>query len=356
MKAYEEKLLQKAKQEEAIIKTDPASVLLAYERRKEEAPERKKKKWILPLSLSSSLLAAASVVTAIVIVNNQGEGPNGIPFKPEASSVMAEELFSFHSFEGGREASSLMRRSFYKGRNEAFSSTPFYQTASSFEEYYSFFSSCHTYDSNALSVSHTVLEDPFLHSGRSYAYKGEFSYEEKSIFTLYYSDMGGMKEKKEATFFAYYESPEGEYEVTIKKEEEVDEEEREKKISLSFFNVANESDIFLIERKEEIEEKEEERSYSLERFASFSAYQAEESYLSLSFEIEKDHGQETSFEIEKGEKEFEYENILAVEEGYSFDASFDDGKTEYRFENVSLALLENGHSYSYQEENYFFAK
>lgn len=356
MKAYEEKLLQKARKEELTIRTDPERILLAYEQRKKETPATKEKKWILPLSLSSSLLVAASIVTAIVVINKQGEGPKGIPFKPEASSVMAEELFSFYSFEGGREASSLMRNPLLKAKSGLSSTTPFYQTASAFEEYYSFFVSCYTFDSSDLTVSHTVLETPFLYNERSYTYKGEFSYEDKSIFTLYYSDMSELKGKKEATFFAYYESEQGDYEVTIEKEEEIEEDEREKKISLSFFNVDKGSDIFLIERKEEVAEKEEERSYSLERFDSLSSYQAKKPYLSLSFEIEQDHSKESSFEIERGEKEFEYENILATEGGYSFIASFDDNETEHRFENVVLTLLENGRSYSYQEENYFFAK
>lgn len=355
MKAYEEKLLQKAKQEEVAIKTDPERVLLAYKQRKKEVPEKKKKKWVLPLSTASSLLVAASIAITIVVVNNQGDGHKGIPFKPEASSVMVEELFSFHSFEGDTKAAPLMRRSLLR-ENDASARTPFYQTAMTFDKYYSFFSSCYTYDPKALEVTHIVLEDPFEFGGRSYSYKGEFSYEDKDIFTLYYSDMSGLSNKKEATFFAYYESEEGRYEVTIEKEEEIEADESEKQISLSFFNVDDRSDIFLIERKEEIEEKEEERSYSLERFGSQSSYEAKESYLSLSFEIEKDHNEETSFEVEEGEEEYEYENILSTEEGFSFDASFESSGDEYRFENVRLTLLENGRSYSHQEENYFFSK
>lgn len=355
MKAYEEKLLQKAREEEVTIKTDPERILLAYEQRKKETPGKKKKKWVLPLSLSSSLLVAASIAITIVVINNQGDGHKGIPFKPEASSVMVEELFSFHSFEGDAKAAPLMRRSLLR-ENDVSTRTPFYQTASTFDKYYSFFSSCYAYDPSFLEATHVVLKDPFLFGDHAYSYKGEFTYDDKEMFTLYYSDMSGLSNKKEATFFAYYESEEGRYEVTIEKEEEIDEDEREKQISLSFFSVDNRSDIFLIERKEEIEEKEEERSYSLERFDSVSSYEDKEPYLSLSFEIEKDHNEETSFEVEEGEEEYEYENILSTKEGFSFDASFDNNENEYRFENVALTLLENGRSYSHQEENYFFAK
>lgn len=354
MKAYEEKLIEKVRLEPHEIKLDSSKVLSLYKSEKNSVKEvSKKKKWVLPVSLLSSALALASIVTVTVIIAKNNEPK--IPYAPDSSNILMQELFSFNAFNNGSSkgiARTPLARQLFKEKGQE---ENFYTCAKTFEDYYSFFENCLFFKENELTSKDVVLESPYIEGKDTYKYRSDFIYKDETIFSFYYDDLSSLKNKEKVEFNTLYIANEDKYKVNVVKEEEVDENESESEISLIFQNLNNESDIFLIEKEHEVEGNETERSFKLERFNSQVSLNNEEPFLSISFELEtEEEGAETNFAVIKDATEFNYEEIRAISNGFSFNMHMEEEEIEESFSNTYLYIDNGTHRYVWEtlEKNF----
>ena len=358
MKRFDdEKILSSVKEGERYeIRTTSEDVLRQYRLRKVETPknEKAKKAWPFALGFGGAALFAASIALTVILLP-KGE-TNTIPFLPSESHAFLEELSSFSFYQGKKSQSPSLKR-FQKG-DVSFSDNEddfFYDAVSSFDTHFDFFASCFHFEEGKLEIKNVVLDTPYILLGKSYPYRSDFLYSESPLFQMYYGDLEILSSKEKASIDVVYLLNEKTYQVTVTKEFEEKEGEKEEEISLSFFEVEGE-EIFKIEKEKEIEEGEAEHSYTIKKYLSKASFEEDDPYLSISFELEKEgSSEESSFEIEYQDAEYCFEKITYKKDVYTFDI---EGEKEDGFEyrGASLEILGEKHVYRFGGKEVVFSK
>lgn len=330
------------------IKTTPEAILRSFEEKQnlatqKEKASKRKKKIIFSLLGGAGLAMAASILTIVIMNNHQGLLPSNV------SPKFMTELISFSNYQKEQKASPLQNR-ILKKNDAVVQENDFYYAVDIFDEHYSFLDNNMRFDEKKLSTANIKLEKPIVFESENYLYQTGFSYQGEPIFTIYYNDLSSLETKNKSEAKAIYVKEKEQYRLNIAKEFQIEGKEYEEEFHLTFFNINDSRDIYSIEKEKEVEGKEAEHSYTLKRFQSLNDFQSDKAFLEISYEFELDgKNQETQLEIKGENKEYEFDNIIPIENGYQFDATLEDQTINTSIQGITLKKENDKRHYRYQE-------
>lgn len=316
-KFNDEKIIKNVKNSENYqIKTTSSSILYSYNNLKKEEPKKTSHKKYFVLGGLGTLVLASSIALVSVLVmrsygSNNGEENINI-FDPSKNASLANELITFSSFSN--ENSSIKSLALYK--NEA-------RDNATQQEFETVVNKYDTIESGvkdlflANEVKTRYEETSFKYLDITYIYKVELYYENtKEIISTIYYDEDNLDQLKSKSINGLYKDKNNAYfYLNIITEEEQDEDETEKKVSLLFKSCdINNKKVIRIYKESEYEGIESEDVYS---YGIYKDEKEKDPYYELVYDIENEED-EKEFEVSiyENNEEYKFKDILEIDSNH----------------------------------------